>query len=121
MMVDLPEVATLAAANGHLAVLNRGSAHVVLSTWSPFVFAQPVPSGRSVLLAENNREVARALPPDVFKHPWRWDFGDRSRATYGTRVRHTYRRAGVYRIAVLAYYPLYGAWQPFDYVTIRVR
>lgn len=107
--------------NGRLAVLNRTAHQVVLTTWSPFYFARPVRHGQSITLAENNREVARALPHEVFSHPWRWDFGDHSRPAYGTRVRHTYGKAGTYRIAVLAYYPVYTAWQPFDYVTIHVR
>src|SRR5205807_4646676 len=58
---------------------------------------------------------------DVFKYPWRWDFGDHTRPAYGTRVRHVYRKPDTHRIAVLAYYPIYGAWQCFDDVTIHVR
>ena len=107
--------------DGHLAVVNRSAGRVVLTTWSPFVFARPARHGHVVTLAENNREVARALPRDVFTHPWRWDFGDHTRPAYGTRVHHIYRTPGTYRIAVLAYYPVYAAWQPFDDVTIHVR
>jgi hypothetical protein len=107
--------------DGHLAVVNRSSGRVVLATWSPFVFARPARHGHVVTLAENNREVARALPRDVFTHAWRWDFGDHTRPAYGTRVHHIYRTLGTYRIAVLAYYPVYGAWQPFDDVTIHVQ
>jgi hypothetical protein len=110
-----------ASANGHLAVLNRTATRVVVTTWSPFIFASPVMRGHAVSLAENNREVARALPRSVFTHPWRWDFGDHSRVAYGTRVQHIYRKAGAYRIAVFAYYAAYASWQPFDYVTIRVK
>ena len=107
--------------DGHLAVVNRSAGRVVLTTWSPFVFARPARPGHVVTLAENNRAVARALPRDVFTHPWRWDFGDHTRPAYGTRVHHIYRKPGTYRIAVLAYYPVYDAWQPFDDVTIHVR
>lgn len=107
--------------NGRLAALNHTSRQIVLSTWSPFIFTRAAQRGHAVTLAENNREVARALPHEVFSHPWRWNFGDHSKAAYGTRVRHTYSKAGTYRIAVLAYYPVYAAWQPFDYVTIHVR
>ena len=107
--------------NGQLAVLNKVSQRVVITTWSPFIFKQTVKRGATVLLAENNREVARALPHSVFAHPWRWDFGDHSRVAYGTRVKHVYHHAGSYRIEVMAYYALYGAWQPFDFVTIHVR
>lgn len=107
--------------DGHLAVLNRSAHNIVLTTWSPFVFTQTVRHSQAVTLAEDNREVARALPHDVFAHPWCWDFGDHSKVAYGTRVRHTYRAAGTYRIAVYAYYAIYTAWQPFDYVTIHVR
>lgn len=125
----LPSVAAACArdgvpsvsANGQLAVVNHNTTGVVLTTWSPFVFTRTVRHGHAVALSENNREVARALPRDVFTHPWRWDFGDHSKAAYGTNVRHTYRKAGVYRIAVFAYYAVYSSWQPFDYVTIRVR
>jgi hypothetical protein len=120
--------------DGHLAVVNRSSGRVVLTTWSPFVFARPARHGRVVTLAEDNREVARTLPHDVFTHPWhwdfgdhtcpaygRWDFGDHTCPAYGTRVHHVYRKPGTYRITVLAYYAVYGAWQPFDDVTIHVR
>ena len=107
--------------DGRLAVVNRSATRVVLTTWSPFVFARPARRGHVVTLAENNREVARALPRDVFTHPWRWDFGDHTRPAYGTRVHHIYRKPGTYRITVLAYYSVYGAWQPFDDVTIRVQ
>jgi hypothetical protein len=109
------------ALDGHLAVVNRSAGRVVLTTWSPFVFTRPARHGHVVTLAENNREVARTLPRDVFTHPWRWDFGDHTRPAYGTRVHHIYRTPGTYRIAVLAYYPVYGAWQPFDDVTIHVQ
>jgi hypothetical protein len=107
--------------DGHLAVVNRSGGRVVPTTWSPFVFTRPARHGHVVTLAENNREVARALPRDVFTHPWRWDFGDHTRPAYGTRVHHIYRKPGTYRIAVLAYYPVYSAWQPFDDVTIHVQ
>jgi hypothetical protein len=106
--------------NGRLAALNRSARNVVVATWSPFIFTQAIRHGRTVTLAEDNREVARALPHAVFTHPWRWDFGDHSAVAYGTRVKHAYRRAGTYRIAVYAYYAVYASWQPFDYVTIRV-
>lgn len=108
--------------NGRLAVLNHSaSRHLVLATWSPFIFARSAQRRQVVTLAENNHEVARALPHEAFGRPWRWDFGDRSHPVYGTRVRHTYQKAGTYRITVLAYFPVYTAWQPFDEVTIHVR
>jgi len=111
------------SANGRLAVLDRAATPKLLSTWSPFVFAHPVQRGHAVALAEDNREIvnARVLPPDVFKHPWRWTFADGAPAAYGTRVRHTYMKAGTYRIEVRAYFAAYASWQPFDYVTIHVR
>jgi len=111
------------SADGRLAVLNRAVAPTVLTTWSPFVFARPVQRGRAVTLAENNREIANAhvLPSDVFKHPWRWTFGDGRPDAYGTRVRHAYNKAGTYRIEVRAYYAVYASWQPFDVVTVHVR
>src|SRR5205823_8862513 len=84
--------------DGHLAVVNRGARRIVLTTWSPFVFTRPARHGHVVTLAENNREVARALPRDVFMHPWRWDFGDHTRPAHGTRVHHIYRSPGTYRI-----------------------
>jgi hypothetical protein len=62
------------------------------------------------------------LPPVCARtHPWRWDFGDHTRPAYGTRVHHVYRTPGTYCITVLAYYSVYGAWQPFDDVTIHVQ
>ncbi len=111
------------SADGRLAVLNRAATRTVLSTWSPFVFARPIRRGASVTLAEDNREIsnARVLPPDVFKRPWQWTFGDGAPAAYGTHVRHTYTKAGTYHIEVRAYFASYASWQPFDSVTIQVR
>ncbi|HKO23963.1 MAG TPA: hypothetical protein VJY65_04405, partial [Chloroflexota bacterium] len=43
--------------DGHLAAVNRSTGRVVLTTWSPFVFARPAQHGHVVTLAENNREV----------------------------------------------------------------
>lgn len=107
--------------NGRLAILNHSPQRIVAATWTMFIFSGAVRHGHAIILAEDNREVARALPREVFKHPWRWDFGDHSKVAYGTRVRHVYARRGSYRIEVMAYYALYDAWQPFDYVTIHVR
>jgi len=111
------------SADGRLAILNGAAAPTVLTTWSPFVFARPVQRGHAVTLAENNREISNAyvLPSDVFKHPWRWTFGDGRPDAYGTRVRHAYSKAGTYRIEVRAYYAAYASWQPFDVVTVHVR
>ena len=109
------------SADGRLASMNHSASRVEPSTWTMFVFTHSVIHGHVVVLAENNREVARALPADVFKHPWRWNFGDRQGVAYGTRVRHTYRKPGTYRITVYAYYAGYSSWQPFDNVTIHVR
>ena len=82
--------------DGHLAVVNRSAGRVVLTTWSPFVFTRPARHGHVVTLAENNREVARALPRDVFTHPWRWDFGDHTRPPHLPQAWHLpHRRAGV--------------------------
>ena len=82
--------------DGHLAVVNRSAGRVVLTTWSPFVFTRPARHGHVVTLAENNREVARTLPRDVFTHPWRWDFGDHTRPPPLPQARHLpHRGAGV--------------------------
>ncbi len=111
------------SADGRLAVLNRAATPAVLATWSPFVFAQPARRAHAVTLAEDNREIANAhvLPAGVFKRPWQWTFGDGRPAAYGTRVSHTYTRAGTYHIEVRAYFVAYASWQPFDSVTIHVR
>ncbi len=87
------------------------------------MFARSVQHGRAVTLAENDREISNAhvLPSDVFKHPWRWTFGDGRPDAYGTRVHHAYSKAGTYRIEVRAYYAAYASWQPFDVVTVHVR
>ncbi len=112
-----------ASLDGRLAVLNRATTHLSIATYAPFVFARSVGRSAALTLAEDNGEIARAhaLPADVFKRPWCWGFGDGTPSVYGTRVRHTYRKSGTYRIRVQAYYAVYGAWQDFDYVTIHVR
>jgi len=111
------------SANGRLAVLNKtgGSARLLPAAYAPFVFATSVRAGRPVTLSENNYEVAQALPRAFFSRPWRWAFGDGSRTGSGAHVRHIFTRPGDYRITVLAYYPGYAAWQPFDLVMIHVR
>ena len=107
--------------NGHLAVRNTPPGRLVPASWTYFVFKQAARHGQAVTLAENNREIARALPRAYFSHPWRWAFGDKSRPAEGSRVRHVYRKPGTYRIVVSGYYPGYHAWLPFDDVTIHVR
>ncbi len=109
------------SADGHLAVLNRAAGPIVPAAWTPFIFKQTARHAHVLTLSENNREVARALPHAVFAYPWRWDFGDHSSRASGTTVRHTYARAGTYRIAVYAYFAVYATWQPFDFVTIHVQ
>jgi hypothetical protein len=89
--------------------------------WSSFMFPYSMPQGDAVRLAEDNRTLAPRLPHAVFAHPWRWEFGDHTRAGTGTRVWHTYHQAGRYCIAVLAYYPGYDVWLSFDAVAIDVR
>ncbi len=111
------------SANGRLAVLNKtgGSARLLPAAYAPFVFATSVKAGRAVTFSENNREVAQALPHAFFSRPWRWAFGDGTRVGSGTQVTHIFAKPGDYRITVLAYYPGYAAWQPFDLVTIHVH
>lgn len=109
------------SADGRLAQRTRSTQGILPATWTPFYFGRAALPDRAVTLSENNREVARTLPRDVFSRPWRWTFGDGSAPAYGTSVRHVYRKGGTYRIVVLAYYRSYGSWLAFDDATIRVR
>jgi hypothetical protein len=82
------------------------------------VFASPLAAGHRQTLAE----IARAVPlqPEAFKTPWRWNFDDGSSPARGTTVHHVFRRPGVYRVTVEAYFPSHKFWYAFDAVQLHV-
>ncbi len=109
--------------NGRVVAVNSAlTSNARFDTWTPFVTRGAYPAGRPVLLAENKANVAQSLPPEAFKYPWKWTFGDGATAR-GLSARHVYRRPGAYILSVEAYL-IAGAqrqWYTFDKVTIHVR
>lgn len=108
------------SADGVLAHRNGApGATETLAQWAPFVFPVAYRSGRSIRFGENMAEVRRSLPPQAFVRPWRWSFGD---GTSGTGVigLHSYRRAGLFKLIVSAYYNEYHSWYAFDSALIRI-
>jgi hypothetical protein len=105
----------LARANPHIP-----TSSAQLASWSPFVFARNYQTRHTVTLTESRSEVARSLRAAAMRRPWRWSFGD-GHTAYGWTVRHTYTRAGHWRIAVDAYDPGTRQWYNFDQIIITIR
>jgi PKD domain-containing protein len=109
------------SANGMLARVNTAQPAVAdLARWAPFVFTVPVKAGAAVRLAEDRRALLKALPPQAFGRPWRWAFGDGTRAS-GFAPIHRYARPGTYIINVWAFDTSNRLWYRFDLAQIRVR
>jgi PKD repeat protein len=106
--------------NGYTVVINRVApkSQTDLRVWAPFVLGFPLHTGRDEALAEIKQLVA--LQQEAFKTPWRWNFGDGSAAARGTVVHHVFRRPGIYKITVDAYFPSHKFWYTFDAVQIHV-
>ena len=88
-------------------------------SWAPFVLAQAVAAGALVRLEEAPAHLARTLPAEVRAWPFRWVFGDGSRAVGYTAV-HRYARPGQYHLLVYGYYQRERRWFAFDSALVRV-
>jgi hypothetical protein len=109
------------SANGSLATpMSAKPSRAVLATWAPFTFPQTYHSGQQVRFSENLAELKRSLPAQAFGKPWQWQMGDGS-VISGSSVQHSYKKAGLYRIKVLAYYSDYHLWYEFDAAMIHIR
>lgn len=108
--------------DGRLAVANKQAPQTgaQLARWAPFVFLMRPRAGQTVHLAENRKEVAQSLTSQALAHAALWRFGD-GRSTPGWKVSHVYRKAGSYRITVLAYDRGSHRWYPFDEATVVVE
>src|SRR5690242_15284970 len=105
--------------NGYQVVINK----VVptgpnLRVWAPFVLSFPLHTGHDETLAEIQQRVP--LQSEAFKNPWRWNFGDGTAPTRGMAVHHVFRRPGIYKVTVDAYFPSHKFWYTFDAVQVRV-
>jgi hypothetical protein len=107
--------------NGVLAQrMTSKPSRAILAHWAPFLFPGPYEHESTLRLQENLSELKNSLPAQAFGHPWRWTMGDGTTVS-GTVIRHTYHRAGEYRITVSAYYSTYKSWFQFDDALIVVR
>src|SRR5579871_5038164 len=70
--------------NGYAVIINTvvPIRKVDLARWAPFVLPFPLHTGRTETLAEISQGVP--LPVEAFKTPWRWNFGDGTKAGHGT-------------------------------------
>ena len=89
-----------------------------LRVWAPFVPPFSLVAVRTYTLAEIRQRIP--LTPEAFENPWRWDFGDGSKAAQGGSVQHAYRHPGIYKITVSAYFPSHKIWYAFDALQVRV-
>ncbi|HWE63986.1 MAG TPA: PKD domain-containing protein [Chloroflexota bacterium] len=114
---DVPSL----SANGVLAQrMTSKPSRADLAHWAPFIFSGSYRHGATVQIGENVTELRRSLPAQAFGHPWRWTLGDGTTIS-SFNVKHSYRRAGEYRITVTAYYSAYKAWFEFDDALIRIH
>ncbi len=108
--------------NGRLVRINPSypQTDAQVAYWAVFALPGSYGAGQVVALTENRAEVARTLLPQAMLRPWRWTFGDGATA-YGWTVRHTYARAGHWRITTYAYDPGSRTWNNFDQAVITVK
>jgi hypothetical protein len=90
-----------------------------LDVWTWCVFPRTYALGRTVVLTEDRRDVARTSMPSALRTPWAWDFGD-GQLGHGYTVRHTHALAGRRRIRVYAFNAESGRWDLFDQVTLTI-
>ncbi len=89
-----------------------------LSVWAPFLVPFPLHVGRNEALGEIRRRVA--MSAEGFKYPWRWNFGDGSPTVRGTVVHHVYKKPGIYKVTVEAYFAAHKFWYTFDATQVHV-
>lgn len=99
-----------------IAVTQPPTTAAGLRTYAPFVVPGVILAGQPVRFAEDRGQIS--LPGAFDRRPYRWDFGDGTRALART-PEHAFR-PGVYRITAWAYVPSYGQWVSFDAVRLRV-
>lgn len=109
---SLDGIASLSA-NGNTASLTGGAATAsTLAYWAPFTLLAAAP-GDTLRLSEDLGKIRKSLPPEAFKAPFRWTFGDGTVAE-GQTAEHRYSRLGTYKITVSYYWPAQHRWIQFD-------
>lgn len=109
-----------AFANGSRAALTRTKLTTAIApTWAPFSFRGHYRAGAAIRFSEDQKQLSGVLPAAVAHSPWRWDFGDKTRAN-GKSVTHRYTHPGTYRVIVSVYYPSWHQYYAFDEIRIAV-
>ena len=106
--------------NGYSVVINKvvPTAGPSLRVWAPFVLSFALHTQHNEVLEELPQRVP--LLAEAKKSPWRWNFGDGTPTVRGIRVQHSFRKPGIYKITVEAYYPSHKFWYTFDAVQVHV-
>jgi hypothetical protein len=106
--------------NGHTVALNKVVPRLGtdLQLWAPFILPRTLQIGQKETLTEIKKLIP--LEAEAFRTPWRWNFGDGSALAHGFAVTHVFRRPGLYKVTVDAYFPSHKFWYTFDAVQVRV-
>lgn len=107
-----------AFADGHRAVRTTFTP-ATIKTWALFSFPGRYRANATIRFSEDQKQLRTVLVPEAMKRPWRWEFGDGTHGD-GWTVTHRYKRAGIYRIFVEAYYPSSRQYASFDSLRLVV-
>lgn len=88
------------------------------ASWATFVFTRPFAARQPIRFAEDLRELARTLPPEIVHGQWIWRWGDGGTVRGQTAV-HRYARPGDYVVTVAVAVP-HRAPFLFDAAQVRI-
>lgn len=88
-------------------------------TWAPFTVDKAFATDTTMVVSEDQAELARSLQPSMLHHAYRWTFGDGS-AALGTVGSHRYSKPGTYRLDVLGFDARGRQWARFDSALVHV-
>jgi len=88
-------------------------------TWAPFSVDKTFATNTTIVIREDQTDLARSLQPSMLHHAYRWTFGD-GVAAVGSAGSHRYRTAGTYRLAVAGFDATTHRWVTFDSALVHV-